>query len=155
MDMFQSDKMIIPINIAKKHWYLAVINFREKLTEVYDSMSSERQEVHDHLRKWLRDEYRERHKAELDLGEWKIKLNSRRSVPQQKNGYDCGVFMCLYAAYSSIDSPFNFTQSDILSVREYMVKIIYRAGKETGKVNLQDSSSRLIRAAASPIPTRT
>jgi Ulp1 family protease len=148
MDMFQLDKMIIPINIVNQHWCLAVINFREKLTEVYDSMYCQRQEIHDHLRKWLRDEYQERHKAQLALGDWKI--NSQPRVPKQNNDYDCGVFMCLFAAYSSIDSPFNFTQRDISLVRQYMVQIIYKAGEAMGYVNLQDSSSRLIRAAASP-----
>ena len=59
-------------------------------------------------------------------------------------------YSVIFAAYFSIDPPFNFTQRDISLVRQYMVQIIYKAGKAMGYVNLQDSSSRLIRAAASP-----
>ena len=43
------------------HWFLACINFREKRTEVYDSMGSGRhEEVHRTLLRWLQDEHQDK-----------------------------------------------------------------------------------------------
>ena len=32
-----------------------------------------------------------------NLGEWAFFCNSKDDIPQQTNGYDCGVYTCLYA----------------------------------------------------------
>ena len=43
------------------HWFLACINFKEKRTEVYDSMGSGRHEqVHKTLLRWLGDEHQDK-----------------------------------------------------------------------------------------------
>lgn len=44
-----------------------------------------------------------------------------KNVPQQKNGYDCGVFMCTFAKYLSADKAFNFTQNVMKSIRMFML----------------------------------
>ena len=43
--------------------------------------------------------------------------------------------MCLYATYSSIDAPFNFTQKDIILARQFMVQLIYNSGRAEGLVD--------------------
>jgi sentrin-specific protease 1 len=50
-------------------------------------------------------------------------------VPRQDNSYDCGVFVCLYAAYIAIQHPFTFTQADIDNVRMWMVHLMDEEGK--------------------------
>ena len=43
------------------HWYMACINFKEKRTEVYDSMGDgRRQAVHANLMRWLKDEHQDK-----------------------------------------------------------------------------------------------
>jgi sentrin-specific protease 1 len=33
-----------------------------------------------------------------------------KGIPQQKNGYDCGVFVCMFAEYLSRNESFDFDQ---------------------------------------------
>lgn len=45
---------------------------------------------------------------------------SLKGIPQQTNGYDCGVFMCQYALYLALGKPFDFTQRDMSTIRRRM-----------------------------------
>ena len=45
--------------------------------------------------------------------------------PRQRNGYDCGVFTCMYAAWASItDSHIDFSQSDMPLLRRWLTHAI-------------------------------
>jgi sentrin-specific protease 1 len=44
-----------------------------------------------------------------------------QDIPQQHNGYDCGVFACMFAEAASRRSKFLFTQEDMPSLRRRMV----------------------------------
>jgi Ulp1 family protease len=46
--------------------------------------------------RWLCDEAREKHKMEINVAEWDV-VTTPPDVPRQSNGYDCGVFTCLFA----------------------------------------------------------
>ena len=39
-------------------------------------------------------------------------------LPQQENGYDCGVFMCMHAEFISHGYPLVFTQAEIYTCRK-------------------------------------
>ncbi|KTF84847.1 hypothetical protein cypCar_00038831 [Cyprinus carpio] len=39
--------------------------------------------------------------------------------PQQTNSIDCGVFMLMYALYTVLNTPFNFTSLDMPAIREW------------------------------------
>jgi hypothetical protein len=41
-------------------------------------------------------------------------------IPLQTNTYDCGIFVCLYAAFIDIQHPLSFSQHDIQNVRTWM-----------------------------------
>jgi sentrin-specific protease 1 len=131
VDVFSLEKVIIPINVTNTHWFLAVIDFRNKWTQVFDSMGSIRVDVHDTLHRWLQDEHWNKHGTALDRT-WGRHLNGAAAVPQQDNNCDCGVFMCLFAAYASLNLPFSFSQQHIPLVRRWMVQIIYKVGAATG-----------------------
>ena len=45
-------QVIIPINQNNTHWFAACINFRDKRTEVYDSMGGRHEPVHAALRQY-------------------------------------------------------------------------------------------------------
>jgi hypothetical protein len=135
-DLFEYDEMIVPVNVNQAHWYTAVVNFRDKRTEVYDSQGKkhDRQETHATLRRWLADTYKAQHGKDLSLSEWRIHEPPPKRVPQQRNSNDCGVFMCLFAAHCSIDRPFTFTQGDIPLVREFITHVLYQSGVEQGSL---------------------
>lgn len=44
-----------------------------------------------------------------------------QTIPQQNNGYDCGVFACMFAEAASRRGQFVFTQKDMPSLRKRMV----------------------------------
>lgn len=131
IDIFECDKMIIPINYQNTHWYLACINFIEKRTEVYDSMGAKHQEVHDTLHRWLKDEHQDKKGSPLPDG-WTRYYPSEEGieVPMQENCHDCGVFTCLFAACVSLGRiPFDFKQQDLPLIRRWMVQVMYKEGE--------------------------
>lgn len=44
-----------------------------------------------------------------------------RDIPEQMNGYDCGVFTLAFADYCSRDAPFDFSQVDMEFFRAKLV----------------------------------
>ena len=47
-----------------------------------------------------------------------IELSIEKHIPQQTNGFDCGIFVCEYAETISRKADFNFTQKDTNFIRE-------------------------------------
>jgi hypothetical protein len=130
IDIFTLDKVFVPVHLGN-HWCLAVINFADKRFEYYDSLGGENPKCLERLRRYVKDEYRTKHKGEYDLSEWQdyTPLN----IPHQQNGYDCGVFMCKFADYLSRGKPFDFSQSDMSYFRKRMIlEILSKSAKENG-----------------------
>ena len=50
-------------------------------------------------------------------------------VPLQTNDYDCGIFVCLYAAFLDILLPLSFSQHDTWNVRTWMAHEMIEEGK--------------------------
>ena len=82
----------------------------------YDSMGAPGLECLQHLRRYLQDEKREKKQCELDMTTWTDEnlVSLGRTVPQQQNGSDCGVFMCMFSTYHAQGrdwaGPGGFTQ---------------------------------------------
>ena len=49
----------------------------------------------ENLRRWLQDEWKDKNKKEIDLTGWED--YTAPNCPQQKNFYDCGMFVCKFA----------------------------------------------------------
>ncbi|KAI2509478.1 Ulp1 protease family [Fragilaria crotonensis] len=52
-----------------------------------------------------------------DAEEWKL-IPTRDDTPRQLNGFDCGVFTCMFADFLSNDCPLVFSQKHITQCRE-------------------------------------
>eukprot|EP01116_Phalansterium_solitarium_P011287 TRINITY_DN2691_c0_g1_i1.p1 TRINITY_DN2691_c0_g1~~TRINITY_DN2691_c0_g1_i1.p1 ORF type:complete len:706 (-),score=239.45 TRINITY_DN2691_c0_g1_i1:161-2278(-) len=117
VNLFEYDKLIIPIH-KDVHWTLGVINFKDKRFEYLDSMYSRFDSCFQVMRKYLQDEAKAKSYKDLDLSQWTN--HSPSDVPQQQNGYDCGVFMCRFAANISQNQPFTFGQKHMLNLRKRM-----------------------------------
>lgn len=130
------DAVFIPINDSGAHWVLAEINIKHRHIHVYDSCQYVNEELHarifDALQKYLCDEHLTRQGKALSLDDWR--MESPKDIPKQNNGYDCGVFVCLYGAYRAIDLPFDFTQDNILLIRQFFAHVIHETGVKQGKV---------------------
>ncbi|EKX53713.1 hypothetical protein GUITHDRAFT_132787 [Guillardia theta CCMP2712] len=146
INVFDCDKMIIPINQDNVHWFCACIDFKNKRTEVYDSLGSNKHE-------WIKDELKDKQSVSPVAGRGHVGLEaplpSRDEVPRQLNCCDCGVggmgrrrlkvtstqvFACMFAAYLSIGRKFDFSQKDIDLIRRWMIQTIYKEGVKMGQV---------------------
>ena len=96
------DLLIIPINLDNMHWLCVAIWFKKKKIEYYDSMiGGDTRGLCRILLQYLQDDMKQYHHPsvihEYDMSSWTISI--RHDIPQQSNGYDCGVFICMYADY--------------------------------------------------------
>jgi Ulp1 family protease len=119
IDIFTCSKMLIPVNV-QKHWVLACIDFDEKRISRCDSVGNDHPTNSGILFKWLHNE----HSSSADpytigIANWRVDLAPLTAtfMPRHNNSYDCGVFVCFYAAYIAIQQPFTFTQADIDNMR--------------------------------------
>ena len=63
--------------------------------------------------KYIRDEWNCHQGVDCDLpGQWTCEY-SIANTPRQENGFDCGVFICMYAKLISEGAPLQFTQYQI------------------------------------------
>jgi sentrin-specific protease 1 len=117
-DIFGLDKVFFPCNINMMHWTCVVIFMQEKRIQFYDSMGGDGYHYTEGLLKYLKDEWASKKGGELpDLDKWTI-VGAEKRIPRQKNGYDCGVFTCMFADFLSMNRPLTFNQTHINQCRE-------------------------------------
>ncbi|KAJ3390742.1 Smt3-specific protease [Lobulomyces angularis] len=71
------------------------------------------------MRDYLAQEHMDKKKVPFDFCGW-VDIDSR-DCPVQHNGYDCGVFTCIFAEYLSRNEDFDFSQKDMQYYRERLV----------------------------------
>lgn len=113
-DIFEKNKIYIPININNMHWAIAIIYMKKKEICYYDSLSGDGMDYLKALYKWIQDESINKKEYELpNENEWKLN-NNPENVPQQNNGYDCGLFTIMCADTISDDLPLSiYSQEDM------------------------------------------
>jgi len=124
VDLFAKDLLICPIHCHGNHWTLAVVNLLDKRFEYFDSLSGGDGGVLAHLRRYLKDEHLDKKKASWDDAGW-TDHTWRASIPRQRNGFDCGVFMCKTADYLTQDARLDFSQNDMTYFRRRLVVEIH------------------------------
>jgi hypothetical protein len=121
IDIFTCSKMLIPVNIKLKHWVLACINFDRDHKRIlwYDSNGETHQQKSLILFTWLKREHPSNPTTNFEPEKWNVDPGPPPDtrIPLQTNSYDCGVFVCLYAAFIDILHPLSFSQHDINNVR--------------------------------------
>ena len=124
--IFELDKIIFPVHIGGVHWCCGCINIRDKKIEYYDSMNGSALQFFRIIKQYLKDEHIDKLKLNhikylLNIQEWKIDNNNNNNYPQQKNGYDCGVFASKCADWISDDMYPDYSQSDMQYFRKRMI----------------------------------
>ena len=115
-DIFSLSKIFFPVNQGNQHWTLLVAFMKEKRIQFYDSMGGSGKEYLNAIYRYLQDEHLDKKKCELP-GDWELRTCDG-STPRQLNGYDCGVFTCMFADFLSTGSPFVFGQDHVTHCRE-------------------------------------
>ena len=116
--------MLIPVNIKLKYWILACIDFEQKWIAWFESMRL--------LFTWLTREHSFHRTTNFDPDEWTLHSGPPpgSQVPLHTNDYDCGIFICLYAAFLDIRRlPLSFSQHDTRNVRTWMAHEMIEEGK--------------------------
>jgi Ulp1 family protease len=123
--------MLIPVNIKLKHWILACIDFEQKWIAWLDSIGDTHEQETQLLFAWLTKEHSLNRPTIFDPAEWSLHSGPPpgTQVPLQSNDYDCGIFICLYAAFLDSRLPLSFSQHDTRNVRTWMAHEMIEEGK--------------------------
>jgi hypothetical protein len=138
----QVDFVLVPLNFDRMHWAMGVVNVRDQQFEMYDSMGSRGDQILKRLQRWVIDEFKRIGKTDgpTPVAQWAMKIPGRDMVPQQRNGYDCGVFSTMFAKWRSQGRgpPFGFDQSNMVHFRHRMALDIWQheMGAITGGTDL-------------------
>jgi Ulp1 family protease len=118
VDIFQLECVVFPMNIGETHWAMGAIDLRARGFRYFDSMLSRPPpNFVAFLRRYVGDEHSAKKGRPLEgVDEWEL-LPAEGLVPQQRNGYDCGVFTCCFGEYFSESKPFSFDQADMPDLR--------------------------------------
>jgi len=116
-DVFNLKYIVCPINLDNLHWTSAVIFVEEKRIQYYDSMGGTDWNKLEGLLQYLKDEWKAKKGGEMNADEWEL-VGCSKDTPRQMNGFDCGVFTCMFCDFISKDCPLVFNQSHIDQCRE-------------------------------------
>jgi sentrin-specific protease 1 len=118
-DIFKLNKIIFPINQGNQHWTMAVAFMDEKRIQFYDSFGGNGDRYVRDLFQYLQDEHLDKRGTLLpDLDSWTLVGATTRDTPRQRNGYDCGVFVCMFADFLAMGYPLCFGQDDLPRCRQ-------------------------------------
>jgi hypothetical protein len=113
IDIFSADKVLIPINLTNTHWTMLVFYMLLKEIHYYDSMSGNGDRYINYGLRWLADEIMDKKGIAIDINEW-TQFQQEVHVPQQHNGYDCGMFVLMCARAIAYNQPFSsYHQRDV------------------------------------------
>jgi hypothetical protein len=93
-DLFARRAVIFPVNIGNTHWVMVCADVKFKRITYYDSMGGEGRSVLETIFRYLKDEHQSKKNAPLPDG-WEF-VSPKKTVPQQNNCNDCGVFTCMF-----------------------------------------------------------
>jgi sentrin-specific protease 1 len=115
-NVYNCEKWMIPINVNDDHWTLLVLNMQTCEIQYFDSLN--------HNISLALETGVITLMQGLDIpGEWKT-IPIEEQLPQQDNTDDCGVFMITFAERLARGAPMNFSQDNILHIRELITNSI-------------------------------
>jgi len=116
----KSKAVYIPIHLDEQHWICAVILNKTNELIIYNDfgIKESHRKIMNNLLDLVVEEFRRiNHKhSQSELNTFRNKWSKQdmsAELPQQTNGYDCGVFTFLFMAFHSHGFPITFTQNDI------------------------------------------
>ncbi|XP_067315274.1 sentrin-specific protease 2 isoform X3 [Pseudorasbora parva] len=120
VDLFLYEIILVPLHLGV-HWSLAVVDFKSKSVLSYDSMGQRHDDICNMILLYLKEEFKVKKGKDLDMSKWTLSSLRPSEIPQQKNGSDCGVFVCKYADYISRGRNLTFRQNHMPYFRKAMI----------------------------------
>jgi Ulp1 family protease len=110
--IFMYNHLYFPINHNASHWLLIEYDVEMSELKVYDSWPGGKATVWvGRIAQYIADEYWRLYKNECPF---KDKLRDNvvySSCPKQDNGWDCGLFVCLFGYYLATEQEMSFSRS--------------------------------------------
>ena len=127
VDVFSLKQLLFPININNTHWTQLTIYMGLKEIHYYDSMSGDGRLYLKAAMQWLQDESLQKRGLTLNAtNEWRL-IQKRTHVPQQNNGFDCGLFVIMCTRAIAYDQSLTtYHQSDMPIYRKMVGRHIIR-----------------------------
>ena len=121
-NLLQQDIILLPCNSGGRHWVLCAILSKEKSIIVLDSLpgETEKPSTQDILSKVITVLRLTNSTTDFQQEDWSLYVNMCNEIPQQQNGYDCGIFTYLYARCLATGYPM-VVQDNIPALRQVMI----------------------------------
>ena len=85
IDIFDFDKVFVPINYQNIHWYYAMMYVKQKRIQIYNSSQLGSNQYLKHLLTYLKDKHKERKDTPLlDPDKWCL-IKNQPGTPTQEN----------------------------------------------------------------------
>ena len=94
VNIFRFRFHLIPIHFNGNHWMLICSDLNRSKVILFDSFHQMHPEILNKIRDFYQRHYLKQYEVPLPH-EWQFVY--AKSIPLQKNGYDCGVFVCKFA----------------------------------------------------------
>ncbi|KAI3713766.1 hypothetical protein L1987_72352 [Smallanthus sonchifolius] len=121
--LLECDKIFVPVH-KQIHWCLAVIDKKEEKIQYLDSLGGIDKQVMRVLARYIVDEVKDKNGEDIDVTSWQQEYVT--DLPNQENGFDCGVFMIKFADFYSRGLGLCFKQEDMPYFRSRTAKEILK-----------------------------
>ena len=117
--------ILIPINKDGHHWSVIYINTFQMHISYYDSirglcLDDEEQEQVRVILRVLHKKFQEsKNKNWKNDNEKKCVFETKTNIPEQKNGYDCGLYACMFGKCLYFEEEMNFGSKFIKMLRSF------------------------------------
>ncbi|XXG79246.1 hypothetical protein AAC387_Pa09g0359 [Persea americana] len=125
--LIDCDKIFVPIH-KDIHWCLAVVNIKDEKFQYLDSLGGMDSQALKVLARYFADEVKDKSDRAVNLSSWKQEFVD--GLPQQRCGWDCGMFMIKYADFYSRGLTLCFNQEHMPYFRKRTAKEILRLRAE-------------------------
>lgn len=120
------DKIFVPVNLNESHWALCMVEIPSKTIIYVDSLSNGPNAISFAILSDVQNYVIEESKNTMGLD---FTLKTVR-CPQQPNGFDCGIYLCLNTLYLSQEVPLSFDHDVAVRMRKYIAHLILLQGSK-------------------------
>jgi len=113
MNIFEIDRIFIPINVNNMHWLSIIAFMKLKLLHFIDSLNYNHNTWIASTLRWLKQKRIKQ--VDFNESEWKIVIVD--SPKQSDKGNDCGLFVITCADYTSDDLPLTYSKFEMEQIR--------------------------------------
>ncbi|VVC43933.1 Ulp1 protease family, C-terminal catalytic domain [Cinara cedri] len=117
--VFLYKKLLFPINLKESHWIFYFINLETKEIILFDSFNIQTHPEYELsiILQYLDIQCLLWNGIRLDIKEYTFRCG-QSPIQSQNNTTDCGVFVCATAEALTRDAPLDYTENDILLLRQ-------------------------------------